>query len=170
LSQLKIDDSSDFSFNGGSPDKPFSLSWFMKADGTSSTQYLFHKKNFSSQGEYYCWMSANKIYFAISNVAGAIYIYVSAPYTSTAWKFITCTYDGSGVYGGLKIYIDGVESESAHSSAGTYAGMGNSTSALYWGLTAASAYPFLGSVAKLTVWNKVITSEIALAMALDARY
>jgi hypothetical protein len=140
------------------PNKPFSISFWLKAAGTSTQQYLI-SKNWSLTKEYQIYINGNVLYCIHYGSTASIYKYVSSPYTSTAWNFITVTDDGSTSESGMKIYINGVESETVLNHVGTYVSCKNTTAMLYFGTSYGTGYGFNGQMDEVIFWDKVLSIE-----------
>ena len=118
-----------FSFtDGANNDQPFSVSVWSNIDPTTAYRGWIDKNEAGAQEytfkpEY----SSGYISFIIyDNTAGG-YLYnrvtVGAAAEQGEWHHYCATYDGSGLDTGMKIYIDGVESQDHQSTSGVYNGM-----------------------------------------------
>ena len=75
------------------------------------------------------------------------------------WALYTATYDGSGVAAGMKIYINGVESQDSAYQGGIYNGMQITTSPLDLGNGNTNGY--VGDLDECSIYNKQLsTAEI----------
>ena len=119
-------DSDSLSFGNGLTDNPFTISVWIKASLASGG--IVTKSISSSTGEYYLLLSGTGIYLRLvdDSANGYIGAYCSySPYFNN-WTHVTATYDGSGLYTGIKIYINGSLQSVSSANTGTYVAMENS--------------------------------------------
>ena len=153
-----------FSFNGGSPDLPFSVAFWMNASDMTTSQYVIIKGE-ASKREWQINIGSSKISTSVLNAAGTAYRGVTAPFTDTGvWHHFLITYSGGGATGSFKIYIDNVESNNATLTGGTFTGMVNGTANLYFGQYNNGSY-FVGLLDDVRIYNNVLSeAERALVM------
>jgi len=150
---ILIPDDDLLSFTAGTPDSPFSTSFWLKVSGTADTQHLLNKGR-ASHREWEVTLASNVIRFMIMHEAGTTYQNVSAAFTTVnTWVHIMCTYDGSGTTAGLKIYFDNVLQSLTPGTAGTYTGMVNTTSMLHIGCYNNDRYYLVGYMDEPRVFN-----------------
>jgi len=161
-------DDNKFSFTDGTPDHPFSISFWLNIPATNVTAILLGKIA-SVQGEWFILLLNGVIYFRLQDLAGDNLITATAPFTTTnTWVFFTFTYDGAGLETGLKIYINKVESQTAQTETGTYIGMANGTGRFTIARRDLAATPYYlnGILDEVKLWNKELTqTEINLIEA-----
>jgi hypothetical protein len=153
-----------FSFTTGTVDKPFSIKANIRMRGTFSQQSILSKYNgtLTNASEYYFYVrSTNQLAFLLFNKnAGGIYIGATTPtpiLINTNYNVVV-TYDGSGLWTGIKIYINGVsQTLTSLSSAGTYIGMRTTTLIPTIGNSVSQNNPFIGMIDELYVFNGAIT-------------
>jgi len=91
-----------------------------------------NKRNAASNGEYLLELNDQNIRITLFN-NGDLNAFIRTatdnnPITAGNWHLIVATYDGSGVAGGLNIYINAVLQTGAfHDTVGTYTKMANGT-------------------------------------------
>jgi len=152
----------------GGSDIPFSVSFWVKpgsaAVGFVSTGSLtsIEEQNLVIQGG-----GGNPIYFQIfTNTAGQAYISTNSNMTAAVWAHVVCTYDGTKLASGMKIYIDGVLAATTIGSA-SYAGqsafIADTVLAIfanaYLANTGTPQQPAYGvKMDQLYWWNKELTS------------
>ena len=152
-----------FSFtDGAGTDKPFSLSVWANIDPTQPWKGWIEK--FEVGGKEYSfrpvYSNGYLTFFIYDNVGGG---YISQRVTfleqKGEWALYTATYDGSGSQSGMKIYINGVESQDAGWQGGTYNGMQLTTSPLELGNGNTNDY--VGDLDECSIYNKQLsTAEI----------
>ena len=125
-------DSDDFSFTDGVTDLPFSISFWANFNTFSQDAYFLSKRDGSGL-EYQMDFGGNGLsilLFSQGSTSG--YLDSRAAFTPTTggltWQHFTFTYDGSGTFVGVKMYIDGVSQTITGSDNGTYVAMSNTTS------------------------------------------
>jgi len=164
-------DSDDFSFTNGTNDLPFSISLWANFNTipSGSSISLFNKSNlFSGNGEYIFTYINNQIAFGLySNgvFQDNIETKISFAPIINVWNHITVTYDGSAIFGGIKIYINGVSQAITNSSTGTYVGMVNGSKPFHVGSRgwSPSTGEFDGKLDELHIWkNRELTSAEVL--------
>ena len=121
--------------DGANDDQPFTISCWANIDPTQPWRG-FVDKNEVGEYEYsfYPEYGSGYIIFRIwDNVAGGYMlsrVTTSAAAKKGQWQHYVATYDGSHTHAGMKIYIDGVESQDHQSTSGTYNGMQLTTAPL----------------------------------------
>ena len=152
-----------FSFtDGANNDKPFSLSVWANIDPTQPWRGWIEKHEIG-QAEYSfrpVYSSGNILFYIYDNISGG---YITQRVTGITqkgeWALYTATYDGSGVAAGIKIYVNGVESQDAPYQGGTYNGMQLTTSNLDLGNGNTNGY--VGDLDECSIYNKQLsTAEI----------
>jgi hypothetical protein len=167
---VQMEDNDVFSFDVGSPDHPFTLSFWINVDDTNVTQAILTKyTTVASQCEYACFLQSNTITMYLYIAAATSSIKASAPFTTTGqWVFVCVTYDGGGAETGIKVFLNAIESQTVQSETGTYTEMTNTTSKVYIGRrNTFGSYLYLnGSLDEVKIWDKVLSEpEIALEIA-----
>ena len=156
----KIVHNNNLSFNGGSPDKPFSVTFEINVASTAGLQSILVKRIADpvTHNEYEIDINANTIRIFVLNDAGTAYRGASAPFTTTGSFVTVCmTYSGGGLVTDFKIYLNNIESQSATITGGTYAGMANTGINIYIGSHYATGGYLTGSIKNLKIWNKILT-------------
>jgi hypothetical protein len=164
-------DQDDISFNGGSPDKPFTVTAILTIKGTNA-QYIWFKSGNGTQVEWRIYYASSALHFRISDLTATKYKNIDATFTPSSNEVaLAVSYDGSGLVTGMKIYINGVNATTSNSSGGTYAGMANGTAGLTFGSDLIPANYFEGTIKNMRIWDKVLSdAEIALAQNEDLRW
>jgi len=152
-----------FSFtDGAGNDQPFSLSVWANVDPTEPWRGWIEKYEVG-QAEYSfrpVYSSGDVHFFIYDNIAGG---YINAKVLNInqkgEWALYTATYDGSGTTAGMKIYVNGVESQSSFHQGGTYNGMQTTTSSLDLGN--GNTNPYVGDLDECSIYDKELsTAEI----------
>tara|TARA_B110000503_G_scaffold26106_1_gene41157 strand:- start:359 stop:1276 length:918 start_codon:yes stop_codon:yes gene_type:complete len=157
-------DSDDFSFTDGATDLPFSISFWANFNTFSQDAYFLSKRDGSGL-EYQMDFGGNGLsilLFSQGSTSG--YLDSRAAFTPTTggltWQHFTFTYDGSGTFVGVKMYIDGVSQTITGSDNGTYVAMSNTTSPINIGSQVwnPSANEFDGKMDEYHIWkNRELT-------------
>ena len=161
-SDISVADSADLSFGNGTTDSDFSISGFFNFD-TLGVDGLVNKRLSGTQFEYQLRYNSTTLEFTLfSALAASAYLrasYTWTPTTST-WYHIAITYDGSSTFGGITIYVDGVDVGAlTDGSVGSYVAMNNGTAPVYIGnLFSGSGNRMDGTIDGLGIWSKELTS------------
>jgi hypothetical protein len=153
-------DSDDFSFTDGVSDLPFSVSMWVNFDVVANS-WFFDKRGTSPNDEYQITYYSGSFAIALAS-QGGFAAYLNATYAITplvgTWYHLTWTYDGSGTFAGIKLYIDGVSQALTNISVGTYVGMSNGTAVPRFGKFTDSS-PFNGKMDETHIWkNRELTA------------
>ena len=157
---LEALDSDDFSFTDGVSDLPFSVSMWVNFDVVANS-WFFDKRGTSPNDEYQITYYSGSFAIALASQGGYA-AYLNATYAITpvvgTWYHLTWTYDGSGTFAGIKLYIDGVSQALTNISVGTYVGMSNGTAVARFGKFTDSS-PFNGKMDETHIWkNRELTA------------
>lgn len=165
-----ISDNSVFSFTDGTNDKPFSISFWVKFNSTTSRQWIVSKRDttLTNVNEWQVALhdgtNGNKISFILwkNDASANLWAQTNASITAGAWAYICCTYDGSKTYAGIKIYFNTILQATTNKSTGSYAGMSNTNSPVVLGFLKNVPNTFFGGQMDLLKFhNKALTqSEI----------
>lgn len=160
--EIIVADNSSLSFtDGAGNDQPFSISAWVKPYGFSSGANTIISKRQGSSAEWFIGHTGNTIYFWAykSNVSGAIGATINYTFEANKDYHIVCTYDGSEVYTGFKVYINGVQLTTVSGGFGTgYTGMGNTSAEVNIGsLDSISNYFYEGQISNVAIWDDVRT-------------
>lgn len=150
-----------------SSDEPFTVAFRVKASSPSSSHTWAGTYNGSGSG-WSIGTSSNQIYAGMRSADGGGYasIRVSVPFTSTAWKHVAFTYDGSGASSGIKVYIDGTLATMTDASESTYVKMATQGS-LNIGARLGAQF-FAGRIDDLMLFNSVLDATAIAAIAAAA--
>jgi hypothetical protein len=114
-----------------------------------------------SNREFLLFQWADEIYLGLydNNGSNRIAIYsASNVFAADTWAHVIATYDGSGVVGGLKLYVDNVDVSDTDGSAGTYVAMHSTSSPIEIGRENVGVDIYFGGLMdEILVWNRVIT-------------
>lgn len=166
---IEVGDNDVFSFDVGSPDHAFSISFWIKDINTAVTQVIIAKHNVNPNVEWMIIPNAGKIQVSLLINTGAKAIVTTAPYTNAGtWDFICITYDGAGLASGIKIYNNLSSIDNVHTEDAGYTGMSNTSAVLRIAARDVSGaqYYMTGSLDEVKIWDKVLSgAEMALEMA-----
>ena len=161
---ITITDNNAMSFTDNTNDKPFTISFWMKTASLLGNHEVINKMNTSSAYEWQIITGDSTMYIALTISTATAYIQSTAPLTwryLNNWKFVVCTYQ-SGLTpkeNGLKIYLNGVESQTTNTHSGTYTHMTNTTSDIYIGAqNQTHISKFNGSIDEIKIWNIVLAN------------
>ena len=164
-------DSDIFSFGNGSSDSPFTVSAWVYIEGSSSFQ-IFDKYPDSgswSLREYRMLEvnSSNQVFCTLydSSATARFDIYSDSLITRNQWEHLTITYDGRGgssASDGVKIYINGVESNKTVNAFGTYVAMENKSTPVRIGRLGSSYAD--GKISNISLFDNELTSTEVLKL------
>tara|TARA_R110000824_G_scaffold397267_3_gene599864 strand:+ start:7629 stop:9770 length:2142 start_codon:yes stop_codon:yes gene_type:complete len=150
-----------FSFtDGANDDQPFSVSVWANIDPTEPWRGWVEKYQaggfeWTFKPEY----SSGYITFKLSDASTSGYIHAQVISYAAAkkgqWQHYVATYDGSNLHTGLKIYIDGVESQTTTGGGGVYNGMELTVSPLDIGNGNGNSY--YGDIDEVSVFDAELT-------------
>ncbi len=154
-------DSDDFSFGDGLTDSPFSIACIVDFDSLAVGDDIIGK--YTNPYEYVVQISSSTLYFFLRDDSAAGYIGRSATLsghvTANQLFSLVCTYDGSGLSSGVKIYADGVQIDDADFASGSYTAMENTTAPLRFG---AATNGHDGKLGDVRLYSDELTAAEAL--------
>lgn len=163
-SRITIADNNAFSFNNGTIDSPFSIKANINIAVGGATNPIFSKWNGTNTNasEYLFFVrTTNRLALLLFNkTAGGVYIgaEVTTALSGTTPYNVVATYDGSGLWTGIKIYVNGVSQSLTAVNSGTgYTSMGNTTVTPTIGNSITNNNPFRGTIDELYVFNAELT-------------
>ena len=153
--------SGTFSFGDGTIDSPFSVSAWVKMDDAARFR-VFSKEDAGSARE---WLfstssgrqlllnlySQNDSAIKIGRLTGVLTSYVGS------WIHICGTYDGSSSSSGIKIYVNGVRSDTSDNNAGSYVAMQSNTGPFIIG--GGFSYYANGNIDEASVFNYELSAS-----------
>jgi len=155
-----------FSFGDGTTDSPFSVSAWVKMDDAARFR-VFSKEDAGSARE---WLfstssgrqlllnlySQNDSAIKIGRLTGVLTSYVGS------WIHICGTYDGSSSSSGIKIYVNGVRSDTSDNNAGSYVAMQSNTGPFRIG--SGFSYYANGNIDETSVFNYELSASDVTAI------
>jgi len=160
---IDFGDSDDFSFGDGNNDSPFSVSAWIKPKRTDKFRVLAKYDSAAGVREWIFTTDGNSqliLYIFDESTNGTLLQRCSLdPITNylDQWVHVSCTYDGSSNSSGVKLYINGVESQDTDNSAGTYVAMENTTKPLIMGSLTGTDYSE-GNISDARLYNTDLTA------------
>ncbi len=132
---ISVPDSDTLSFGNNTVDVPFSFSFWINPGAVIGVQYLFSKRDASTNDEYQFILINNTVVIALfSQGSAAVLLHRISGLTVSAsvWNHVVITYSGNSNVNGTKIYINGVLStgDITSGTAGVYVAMKNGTNLL----------------------------------------
>jgi hypothetical protein len=152
-------DHDDFSFES------FSLTFWMRLQGSVSSTVLWKGNQNALQFEYWFYWTADKIYFTLyTDSTNYIAGYFSIPSAIGNWRYVAFTYNGNMTLEGCSAYVDSSsKSITDYNSAGTYTGMTNTNAPMMMGAHWTGSeynYEFWGNLDEVKLYtDRVLTSN-----------
>lgn len=120
-------DTADLSFGDGSTDNGFS--WIALVDmlNGSNTKCIFSKDNGGAAQEYFVDINLTTLRWRMRDESASANIQAdsSGAMSTGTWMLLGGSYDGSGAYSGISLYVDGSAISTSDSSIGSYTAMEN---------------------------------------------
>lgn len=163
-SRITIADNDAFSFTDGTNDKPFSIKANINYTSLSIISPIFSRytgsNNNTSEYLFYLRSTGKLALLLFNKAAGGVYIGAevsTALSNNTAYNVIV-TYNGSGSWTGIKIYVNGVsQTLSALNNGSGYTSMGNTSLLTQIANNSTTSNPFRGTIDELYVFNAELT-------------
>ena len=156
---INCGDNNIFSSGNGSSDSPFSISAWIKFDTVGATAVIAQKYSSYPNGEYRLYKSGatGKIVFRI--ISGNQELNRRGRATNDIdslvgqWLHVVSTYNGNSNYSGIKIYINGVQSDTANDGKNSYVAMNNTS----YNFQIGPSFP--GHIANIQIYHKELSSS-----------
>jgi hypothetical protein len=168
---LTFGDSNDFSFGDGTSDTPFSVSaWINMSDATKFRILSKSSSTGSTNVEWGLFTTGTDLLGIIlyDNNTGTQIKRLTASVASYEGTWIQAcgTYDGSGDFSGINIYINGVNANDSGAEVGTYVAMHSTSAPLDMGRFAnpsGTTYSD-GNIDEVSLWDKQLSAAEVLAI------
>ena len=162
-------DNDNLSFGDGSTDSPFSISAWVKIPTGSAGFYICSKQTENSppaRDEYALYISAvdSKMTFFVidQDIANRRGRTTNAISIINQWFHVAVTYSGVGgssAQNGIKLYVNGVRSDTTDSNKNSYTAMHNTTAPFRIGLYTESIISPSGNVDEVAIFNSELSSS-----------
>lgn len=173
-------DASFLSFTDGSgTDLPFSVSCWINQNtvGSAYRSAVAKASTAGSSREWVFYASANfstikgPCLYLVTSSSGATLTRGQAANTmsGSTWYHVAATYSGSETAGGIKVFINGVQSDDTTLTTGSYTGMANTTTVMSIGAYADASQAFAGSMDEVRVYNRELTAAEVAAIYSSGR-
>ncbi len=162
-SSIIVGDDNLFSFTDGVNDKPFTISLWFKTVVAQSLVFFISKR----QGSLFDWQFVLingdiRLYLGSGNINNRISggINYNNFASNSFFDNIICTYDGSGLASGIKIYINNNTTSTNELSLGNYTGMTGTSADVIIGKSDFSTGQSLnGWIDELAFWDRDLTAS-----------
>ncbi|MDH3975627.1 MAG: LamG domain-containing protein [Deltaproteobacteria bacterium] len=168
--RIAIPDDPGLSFGDGTNDSSFSISLWIRHDGTILNNMGLVSQD-SPAGIRGWGLSLIHIsgkhypYFALYDNSPTNRIVrrsIGTEVPIDTWCHLVATYDGSSLSSGMKIYLDTSRVDDDHDNSGTYAAMHDLSVDFSIGYAVTGSYYFKGNIDEVNVWNRELSSvEVA---------
>jgi hypothetical protein len=157
---VRVTDSSDFSFTTGSSDQPFSIaSWVRR---TNTGRFVIASKYGGGAGSSEYWLTFDndpaRVYLWLYDADFDRFSrYTDATLSSNEWYHIVATYDGTETSSGIRIFVDGVRSDTSQIAFGTYNNMIDTSSDVVLGADTVTNSE--GSLDDVRIYNRELSAQ-----------
>lgn len=160
---ILIANHNDLSFNDGTNDIAFHMSFPLIWTNRTGYQYFINKSINTTKAEWGAFSDGSVFQFGLSDPIQDSAIGIGIAMTDILLNELTTiqiSYDGSKTKEGLKLYLNGA-STGIRQEIGTYTGMSTDTASLRIGnVNAPVSYFFIGKIKEWAIWkDRVMTPE-----------
>ena len=164
---VEVADNDIFTFGNGVSDSPFSVqAWIQIDDKATDEGAIIGKYNANTASEWLFWQDNGYLRVNLYDddadggaTGDSIKIVTNAAVLDNdAWHHVVMTYDGSGVHGGLKVYVDATLPAATTSLSGDYESMNDTGVALRIGSTVAGSLDFERKIANVAIFDVELTA------------
>jgi len=160
---ISIANPSNFHFESGGTDQPWSISMWIKATGTFSSIRLASKGAINNTEWIFSTTFDDRLNFALyKGAANNNFIGMKSSSTLTAdlgfWIHVVGTYDATMSEGGIKLYKNGAALGLSSASSGSYTGLRDSGDKMEIGRWNGTGVNFTGNIDEVSVWNKELSA------------
>jgi len=152
-----------FSFTDGTNDIPFELEFDLNVKAIVGVFHELISKRSSAGREMRMYWQNNKIYFSLisSPTNYSIGVTITGILLGNTYH-IKYTYDGSKLWTGIKVYVNGVKRTTYNNSGGTYTGLVKTAAPLYIGCAYSGSYPLNGYIRNIRIkkYNQVVFNAL----------
>jgi Concanavalin A-like lectin/glucanases superfamily len=170
-----VDMGDTIDFSDGTHDLPFSCSAWITLSSNPSVDTIIGKGNGTSSGVEIVFFVYSDRTLRLTFFGGGSAIQLRARASNTlqndTWYHVACTYDGSEIATGMRLYLDGVECEytDRYDLNDNYGGLPDAGGSLKFGSTSTPGspgytYPFNGKIDETAIWNKVLNADDVSAL------
>jgi hypothetical protein len=158
-----VTDNNAFSFGNGTTDSPFSVAGWIKLDGNQQNRGIIGKRINGVGVEWNIEVgygeSNTVIRFNVFDDSAGAHRGRITGNTSTNWQHIVCTYNGDNTNpsAGIKIYVNGVRSDTTSTTNGSYTAMENTAVNVWLGGQYSTSNLLDGSIDDLRVYSGELT-------------
>jgi len=125
--EITVPDSDLLSFTDGSSDLPFSIAVMLNFQAIATARAIVSKASGSAAGEYLFWISGTRyVELRLIDDSGNFYIGRRTDANMAILgipQVYIATYDGTGLVGGIKVFIESAQADTTNSATGGYVGM-----------------------------------------------
>lgn len=109
--EITIADDASISFGDSGSESPFSISAWVNRDSATERDMIVSKDNNVTDLEFEFWVgNSDRLNFYLEDAENDLLaIKSTAAVVGNNWTHLVATYDGSGLYSGLALYVDGVQ-------------------------------------------------------------
>jgi parallel beta-helix repeat protein len=160
---INIPDTDELSFGDGATDDPFSISAWIKHQGSSTGAIVVKGEYTTSWTREYGLFSTSTVglnsLVSVSDDSGKKRAYSGVSLIDNTWHHVVSTYSGTGY---PILYVDGVRVSTTNETIGTYTAMSNTDSALQIGRQRSDSGDnvyFNGSIDEVKIFNHSLSAE-----------
>ena len=154
---INITDTDDLSFGDGTSDAPMAVEAWINLDQINSRGII--SKRVGGQDEWHFVISSDsRLSVTLADESANAFLFGESSvvaFNTGQWYHVAFSYNGSGSFSDIRLFLDGVElSNSASSSSGAYTAMENTISDIQIGtLNSGASFNFDGQIDELKIWD-----------------
>tara|TARA_R100001463_G_scaffold120239_1_gene176245 strand:+ start:3343 stop:6009 length:2667 start_codon:yes stop_codon:yes gene_type:complete len=158
-SYIDCGNSDDFSFGNSTTDSGFSISAWINMD--DATRFRIANKYNNPGSKEYIFTTSGSDLLSLNLYDSSSSGYIGRKYNTALtsyqgqWIHVACTYDGTRVSSGIKLYLNGVKVDDIDNNSGNYTAMENTT--VPFRIAQQSGTYSNGKIDELSVFNRELT-------------
>jgi hypothetical protein len=163
---LRVPTPTGLTFGNSSTDQPFSISAWVKMDSALSLQRFIAKENGTSPEFVFGTSGTNKFFIGLydNGTTDRLVAEAANSLSAATWYHVVITYDGTGVFGGLSMYVNGSAASMSDISGGSYVAMHDLGSDIYFGAWPTTGKYLDGKIAEVCFWDVELSSGNATSL------
>lgn len=171
ITSVSVPDDDVFSFGNSTSDSPFTVSaWINPASLTDSFNGLVSKDNGTQREWALIVLSNGNLRMFLKSLSGNNQQSIDSTesISTSVWTHVAATYDGSGSYTGINLFINGTAATLQNPFNNTYTAMSNTSADVAIGVYGTNF--FEGLIDEVAIFNGVLSLDQISALAGEAQF